>query len=30
VNQNMVKGVASTAPWNKVDEYFKNNPITNP
>jgi len=27
VNQNMVKGVASTAPWNKVDEYFKNNPM---
>lgn len=30
VNQNMVKGVASTAPWNKVDEYFKNNPMPNP
>lgn len=30
VNQNMVKGVASTAPWNKVDEYFKNNPMQNP
>lgn len=29
VNQNMVKGVASTAPWNKVDEYFKNNPMPN-
>ncbi|WP_425879838.1 beta-propeller fold lactonase family protein [Acinetobacter sp. TWP2-2-3] len=29
VNQNMVKGVASTAPWNKVDEYFKNNPLPN-
>ncbi|WP_155859853.1 NHL repeat-containing protein [Acinetobacter terrae] len=27
VNQNMVKGVATRAPWNKVDEYFKNNPI---
>lgn len=27
INQNMVKGVASTAPWNKVDEYFKNNPL---
>lgn len=27
VNQNMVKGVALTAPWNKVDEYFKNNPM---
>lgn len=30
VNQNMVKGVASTAPGNKVDEYFKNNPMPNP
>lgn len=29
VNQDMVKGVASTAPWNKVDEYFKNNPMPN-
>ncbi len=29
INQNMVKDVASTAPWNKVDEYFKNNPIPN-
>lgn len=27
INQNIVKGVASTAPWNKVDEYFKNNPL---
>ena len=27
VNQNIVRGVASTAPWNKVDEYFKNNPM---
>lgn len=29
INQNMVKDVASTAPWNKVDEYFKNNPMPN-
>lgn len=29
INQNMVKDVASTAPWNKVDEYFKNNSMPN-
>lgn len=27
VNQNMLKGVASSAPWNKVDEYFKYHPV---
>lgn len=29
VNQNMVKGVATSAPWNKVDEYFKYHPVQN-
>ena len=27
VNQNMVNSVAKNAPWNKVDEYFKKNPM---
>ena len=27
INQNMVNGVAKNAPWNSVDEYFKNNPM---
>ncbi|OTG68011.1 hypothetical protein B9T25_07285 [Acinetobacter sp. ANC 4470] len=27
VSSNILSGVASKAPWNKVDEYFKNNPL---
>lgn len=27
ISQNILNGVASKTPWNKVDEYFKNNPL---
>lgn len=27
ISNNILNGVASKAPWSKVDEYFKNNPL---